>query len=277
VGALNAGKKLEYASALYVSTYRGLPTVSHGGSWAGYRAQLLRFPKQKLSVACLCPNGGAANPSRLAQKVAEVYLGDQMKPAEERKAPDAAAPTPAPPEAAAWTGMYRNSADGGILIVSLAEGILAVEFQGNTYKLSSLGGARFGLSGASGERREFSFEPVPGKARPRLQITSTDDDGEEKETFEPVERWTPSAADLAGFAGTYASRELDTTWRLVVEKGQLFVRHRGISTQAMTPTLRDAFTLDGMNLVFRRSGGKATGFTLDAGRVRGVAFARAAE
>ncbi len=106
-----------------------------------------------------------------------------------------------------------------------------------------------------------------------------DEDGEvEKETFEPVERWTPTAAELSALAGTYASRELDTTWRLAVEKGKLFIRHRGISAKALTPTVRDAFTLDGMNLVFRRgAGGKATGFTLDAGRVRGMVFARAPE
>ncbi len=89
VGTLNNGKKLDYASALRMSSYRGLPTVSHGGSWAGYRAQLLRFPKQRFSVACLCNNGGVANPSRLAQKVAEVYLGDQMSPAEAKKSPEA--------------------------------------------------------------------------------------------------------------------------------------------------------------------------------------------
>ena len=51
VGVLNGGKKIDYASALRIGVYRGLPTVSHGGSWAGYRAQLLRFPQQKLSVA----------------------------------------------------------------------------------------------------------------------------------------------------------------------------------------------------------------------------------
>jgi CubicO group peptidase (beta-lactamase class C family) len=279
VGALNTGKKLEYASALYVSTYRGLPTVSHGGSWAGYRAQLLRFPKQKLSVACLCNNGGAANPSRLAQKTAEIYLGDQMKPAEERKTPEPAAPAPAPPEASAWTGAYRNPADGQIVLISLADGILAADVRGTSYKLSSLGGSRFGLTRPSGTRSEYAFEAAPGKGRPRLLVTSTYEDGEvEKETFEPVDRWTPSGADLSGFAGTYASRELDTTWRLVVEKGQLFVRHRGFPADALTPTVRDAFTLEGMNLVFRRgSGGKASGFTLDAGRVRGVAFTRVAE
>ena len=48
VGVLNSGKKIDYASALRIGTYRGLPTVSHSGSWAGYRAQLLRFPRAEV-------------------------------------------------------------------------------------------------------------------------------------------------------------------------------------------------------------------------------------
>ena len=77
-GHLNSGKKLDYAKGLVVTTYRGLPTVNHGGSWGGYRAQLARFPVQHFSVACLC-NVGNANPSKRAMRVADVYLGSLLK------------------------------------------------------------------------------------------------------------------------------------------------------------------------------------------------------
>ena len=76
---LNDGKGLNYAKGLVVSDYRGLRTVSHGGSWGGYRAQLLRFPDQHFSVATLC-NLGSADPSRRASQVADVYLNSVMKP-----------------------------------------------------------------------------------------------------------------------------------------------------------------------------------------------------
>jgi hypothetical protein len=77
---LNDGKPQTYALGLMVDSYRGLRTVSHGGAWAGYRAELLRFPDQHLSVACLC-NLARTNPSQLARRVAEVYLGNRMTPA----------------------------------------------------------------------------------------------------------------------------------------------------------------------------------------------------
>jgi len=77
-GHLNNGKKLEYAKGLWVHEYRGLPSVDHGGSWGGYRSQLLRFPQQHFSVACLC-NVGNAGPGKRAYRVADVYLGSLMK------------------------------------------------------------------------------------------------------------------------------------------------------------------------------------------------------
>jgi CubicO group peptidase (beta-lactamase class C family) len=80
-GKLNDGKALDYAKGLFRQDYRGLHTVSHGGAWGGYRAELLRFPDQHFSVACLC-NVGNAGPSRRAHQVADIYLGSLMKPRE---------------------------------------------------------------------------------------------------------------------------------------------------------------------------------------------------
>lgn len=83
VGAFNDGKKHDYASGLFIEEYKGLRKVSHGGSWAGYRSELIRFPDQKFSVACLC-NLGTVNPSALAQRVADVYLAEQFKTTESK-------------------------------------------------------------------------------------------------------------------------------------------------------------------------------------------------
>lgn len=86
-GRLNNGKTLNYAKGLMVEKYRGLPIVEHGGSWGGYRAQLLRFPEQHFSVACLC-NVGNAEPEKRALRIADIYLSEQMKePAPRAKEP----------------------------------------------------------------------------------------------------------------------------------------------------------------------------------------------
>ena len=72
-GSLGDGRPLTYALGLATGTHRGQRTISHGGSWGGYRAELLRFPNQRFSVAVLC-NLGSIDPSALARRVADIHL-----------------------------------------------------------------------------------------------------------------------------------------------------------------------------------------------------------
>lgn len=79
-GVLANGDTLVYAFGNEVSTYRGLRTDEHSGSMMGYKAHLLRFPDQHLSVIETC-NLGSIDPGPIARQVAEVFLGDRMTPA----------------------------------------------------------------------------------------------------------------------------------------------------------------------------------------------------
>jgi CubicO group peptidase (beta-lactamase class C family) len=88
-GVLNNGTQLDYAFGLRVARYRGLPTVSHGGSFVGYRAEMLRFPEERFTVICLC-NVNTADAPRLARQVADVYLADKLGPASEAEPPRSA-------------------------------------------------------------------------------------------------------------------------------------------------------------------------------------------
>ncbi len=78
-GVLNNGENRGYAFGLGIGEYRGLKMVSHGGSFVGFRADMIRFPEQKFSVIVLA-NLGNINPSRLAKQVADIYLVDHFKP-----------------------------------------------------------------------------------------------------------------------------------------------------------------------------------------------------
>jgi CubicO group peptidase (beta-lactamase class C family) len=76
-GVLNDGKPITYALGLVVDSYRGVRAVTHGGSWAGFRAQLSRYPDQKTSVMVLC-NLAQSAPGMLAGRVADILLGGQL-------------------------------------------------------------------------------------------------------------------------------------------------------------------------------------------------------
>jgi CubicO group peptidase (beta-lactamase class C family) len=76
-GVLNDGTTLDYAFALEHGEHRGLWTIAHAGAFMGFRAQLLRFPDERVSVVALC-NVAGAEPDRLAREVADIVLADRV-------------------------------------------------------------------------------------------------------------------------------------------------------------------------------------------------------
>ena len=73
VGRLTDGRLTTYAFGLAHGVHRGFHTISHGGTDAGYRSEILRFPDQRVAVAVLC-NGRAADPYSWARETADLYL-----------------------------------------------------------------------------------------------------------------------------------------------------------------------------------------------------------
>ena len=65
-----------YAGGLVTGKRRGLPIVRHGGTFVGFRTDMLRFPEQKFTVITLC-NLGTADPNTLANQVADLFLEDE--------------------------------------------------------------------------------------------------------------------------------------------------------------------------------------------------------
>jgi CubicO group peptidase (beta-lactamase class C family) len=76
---LNKGDTITYAFGQVIQKYKGLNTVSHGGSDAGFRSYLLRFPDQHMSIS-IFSNSGSFPVGTLAYELADAYLKDQYKP-----------------------------------------------------------------------------------------------------------------------------------------------------------------------------------------------------
>lgn len=72
-GQLNDGQPIQYALGLSIGELHGFKTFSHGGSYGGYRSELIRIPEKRLSVITLC-NTASASPT-LAEQVSRVFLG----------------------------------------------------------------------------------------------------------------------------------------------------------------------------------------------------------
>jgi CubicO group peptidase (beta-lactamase class C family) len=73
-GRLRNGERLAHASGLFWGRYRGRRTISHNGMAAGFSADLVYFPGERLSVVCLC-EGDSVSATALSRRIADVYLG----------------------------------------------------------------------------------------------------------------------------------------------------------------------------------------------------------
>ncbi|NIN70433.1 MAG: serine hydrolase [Gemmatimonadetes bacterium] len=275
-GVLNNGDTLSYAAALQIGTYKGLRTVAHGGALGGYRAELLRFPDQRFSIVCLC-NLAPMNPSGLARQVADIYLADQFEVepeapvAEEPAAPAAAVEFVALTQSQlrSLSGAYRDRSDRDIVELSVEGDQLKVQAPGAVFHMSPLSDSHFLVVDAP-VKIEVRFESQgPG----RRSLMHVDVEGQAPSTFEPIELFKPTGAQLAEYAGRYYSDELEADWELVAEDDALYLEDE--PDDPLVPTVKDEFTIDSVTITFLRDeAGRVTGMTLDAGRVRGIRFLR---
>ena len=261
-----SGANQAYAVGLSVGTLRGLRTVSHGGSWAGYRGHFIRFPDQRFAVATFC-NLTTSGPDSLARKVAGIYLGGRMQPdadkawtvalAEARRSDVPLA------SLRALVGVWRNVERGAIRRTRLVGDTLFADGDERT-RMVPIEGERFRVGPAT----EVRFE---GDAASRMIVRTTG----ETVTFTRADTAVLTPAKLAEYAGSYRSDEVAATHTWKVEKGQLVVYVNDRRQGVLEPTYADGFTRAGTLVdVQRDTKRRITGFLLEAGRVRHLRFAR---
>jgi CubicO group peptidase (beta-lactamase class C family) len=258
-GRLSDGQEIEYASGLFMTSWQGIPEVSHSGATAGYRAFLARYPEQKLSVAVLC-NAGAANPVDLAHRTAGLFLASQLKPPPP--------PTPiqlAPEVLAARAGLYRSLRTGMPVRLVVVEGRLQME---DGPPLVPLSESRFQL----GEDTIVEIDMGSDRRPTGLRLVRSSGD---VVPLERVAEAAPTPAQLAEYVGEYTSDEAEVSYRVVLEDGKLVVRGRPVAAYPLKPLYADGFDAVGLLVRFRRDAdGRVNGLSLGMPRMWDLRFAR---
>jgi YD repeat-containing protein len=219
---LTSGRQIPYASGIVVTTWRGIPEVSHSGSTGGYRAFLARYPEQHVAVAVLC-NAAHADATALAHQVAEAYLGHAASGTTANRIPNAAAARTDTTGAVPPSGLYRDLRTGAVLRRA---------------------------PGARGPAGRWAMQTTSGGRTQWLRL-STDGD---TARYEPMPSARPTANDFAAYVGRWRSDEADATWQIRAAGDSLMLRHpRGREVQ-LVPAWRDAFTAEGTTWRFERDG-----------------------
>jgi CubicO group peptidase (beta-lactamase class C family) len=262
-GRLADGTVTGYGNGLLMETYRGVRTVNHSGSDAGYRANAVLLPDHDLAVVAMC-NLSSINARVLTFKIAEVVLG-----------PDVFQPRPptvsmSRAEIERLEGTYWNAHYEEVWKILVRDGKLAAE--GNPDYLVSLGDGRFRL----GEQTtEFKF--TVSKTAVSLAVSAP---VLTPAVFERVTAPAYSGAELQAYAGQYHSDELDTDYTVsVTPTRSLSVQRRKYDPTLLDAVKDDVFTGRSLGTVtfVHSPSGEVTGFTISAGRTHGVAFTRAGD
>ena len=256
-GVLNNGNKISYAMGLDLGNYRGLPIVEHDGVTFGYRAELLRFLEQKLTVICLC-NIATADPLNLARKVADVYLADQLHPGASALNPSSNWNLPDPAE---FAGKYLDPRTHLMDTFSLKNGDLMAD----GFEMRRINANQFYEDGAGA----ITFQSSNGTMQAKVEI-----EGETYFSGKRIKELHLGEAVLASYTGQFQSKELDTVYGLSLEKGSLTLRIRDNPPQKLEPIAKDEFDAGDLGrLIFERnSGGLVHGIRVFTEEARGLEF-----
>ena len=235
-GVLNNGKQIGYALGLELSTYRGLPVVSHGGALFGYRTQILRFPQQRFTVACLC-NLSSSDTNKLARQVADLYLEKELRPEANQTETSA---NPRFPDASRFAGKYLDPHRHFVYVFTSS----GLDLMARGGKLHRVGANQFRDLGTG----TITFEDTGRDMKSTLEM-----DGEIFFAGERVKEPHLTAVELEADAGQYTSAELDATYNLSVEKGSLILTVGWNPPLQLTPVAPDEFdNQDFGTIVFHR-------------------------
>jgi CubicO group peptidase (beta-lactamase class C family) len=264
---LNNGKPANYGFGISVEDYRGTPAFGHGGADAGYRADVVRFPRHGLAVAVAC-NFAEAIPSRSARAVADVLLEGKLEP-------PPAQPTTSGPVAvsaarlAQLAGVYKATVSDQAYRLAARDGqLVLLNFN---LPLQALDQSRFTAAGVVAE-----FEGPPNAVPVALKVVQG---GTVLDSMSRMPAFTPNPAGLEDYLGDYWSDELRVSYR--VERGDsgLVLRRFKHGPQNLAPIYQDAFVGTGGGggggtVRFTRVKGKVAGFRLTGSRVRNVEFTK---
>jgi CubicO group peptidase (beta-lactamase class C family) len=272
-GKLNGGGDTDGAygaSGLVIGEYRGLRTVEHSGSDAGFRTELLRLPDAHLSVVTLC-NAGDAAPTALGLRVVDIVLESQLEPV-------ATPSSGLPPEEikiypallGAYVGYYQFGPDFILAITREGDQLYAQPAGQKKFPIFPVSNTRFSLKGV-GVYLTFDKPPDSSEAR-----GITLQQGGHDQYAKRIEGAHPTPERMLAYAGTFYSDELDTLYTVLSHDGKLFVRYpRGESE--LRPTIADMFEAEfPFGAVSYRCSvdSRCDTFTVTDGRVRRLRFDR---
>jgi CubicO group peptidase (beta-lactamase class C family) len=268
-GILNKGDTLSYAFGQDGGFYKGLMAFAHGGSDAGYRSFLIRFPDQKISIAILS-NLGSFDPGGLAYKIADIYLKGLLQEEPKKVEVAKAVNVQVNPEVLkTYCGQYELQPgfvvtirmEGEKLVAqAVAQPPLPMEAKSETeFEVPQIGGQITFTRSANNEVNEFVLTQGSNVTKaPR------------------VKEFDPKSIKLSDYTGVFYSPELETRYTIVLEDDKLKATHIRNEPSELHPVADRIFNAEAWYMgrieFIKNQQGVVTGMKVSSGRVKNLQF-----
>src|SRR3569833_693513 len=261
-GKLNNGINNGYAYGLGISNANGVKNISHTGSWASYATVISTYPDEKLSIILLS-NAGGFDSFGSANTVAKLFLKEQPRNGPQREdlggKPTVNVDTVILRK---YAGTYKLGTNWYVTL-TLEDGKLMTQANGEDKFATEM------------KSDTVLWVPAYHSSMTFLQITDKANALRYRGNASP--RITPVKIDiseLSRYAGTYYSKELETTYRIALENGKLIAHHMRLGDFELNPDVitADSFSSSNGSIKFFKDGNKIAGFKLSGGRIRNIVF-----
>jgi len=264
-----------YAGGLMLGEYRGLKTIGHGGSDAGFRANIQWFPDQNVGIAVLT-NLASGDPAGHLHKVADVVLESHFPESPPARVQPGTYVEVDRALLESYAGMFQIEG-AGLMNIIFDEGELKADISGmGTFMLNPLSETDFLIEELEA-RIIFNVDAQGQFKLIRVETSATEYSGTR---LVPV---VLSSEIMSAYQGSYYSPELRAQWDLVGTDGKLLFRLFRHGDVALLPS---PATEEGRNpvefsseqwfvskLIFEvDEAGTVSGFRVSAGRVKNLWF-----
>ncbi len=270
-GTLSTQEPTNYAYGLELDTFNGLKRIYHDGSWASYYTYMAYFPEQHFSVAVFLNHVNWVE--GFAQEIVKIYLKDAFLGDEETPGfYDEATPELSKNlqlDLTRYTGIYYLEKYLIYLTISEEDGKLYVEATGEDKRLMQpVSATRFWVDAYDAsiyfdldESGNIVSANYHGSLCPKRSLISSE---------EPP--------NLTDYEGHYYSRELNTSYQITLENGQLHMSNLRNGAVSLDQVWKDGFineTIYAPLIDFQRNeDGRVLSFTASSYRSRNQVFTK---
>jgi CubicO group peptidase (beta-lactamase class C family) len=265
---LNNGKENEYAFGVLVKDYNGIKSIEHSGATGGYISNIASFPKEDISFVLLS-NFQSSNVRQKSSKLTKILLENKNSKKLKKIVPIDKIVKLSKRKLAMYEGLYWFDEDNYSREIYIKNDTLRYSIsKNNEYAFVPLGNHEFKRLG-KGTSVKIKFNLTK---KVTTMTYKTNDNSFLFTRYQPIK---PSENELALYAGTFYSPEVESTYTISFDENILSgynSRHGNFSVQRSKYDILKTRSPLGVITYKKNAKGEVTGFLASNGRVKNLWF-----